>query len=92
MIAELVKLDIPEHIQQGLDAIRVYGNEGIHAGEINLNDDQDTVMFLFGLINIMVEELISRKKKIKDFYSKLPVSKIKGIANRDKSVKNTQKN
>jgi hypothetical protein len=84
MIGELVKKDIPEHVQQGLDAIRIYGNEGIHPSEIVLNDDGETVMFLFELINIMVEELITRKKKIRKFYSKLPVDKIKGILNRDK--------
>lgn len=84
MIGELVTKDIPEHIQQGLDAIRIYGNEGIHAGEIVLNDDQDTVMFLFELINIMVDELITKKKKIKSFYEKLPEGKLKGIFNRDK--------
>ncbi|MGP4060369.1 DUF4145 domain-containing protein [Halobacillus sp. H74] len=84
MIGELVKKEIPEHVQQGLDSIRVYGNEGIHPGEIDLNDDQDTVIFLFELINIMVEELIARKKKIKSFYSKLPPGKLKGINKRDR--------
>ncbi|AGK54893.1 DUF4145 domain-containing protein [Bacillus sp. 1NLA3E] len=90
MIAELVKKDIPEHIQQGIDAIRIYGNEGIHPGEIVLNDDQETVMFLFDLINIMVEELITRKKKIRKFYGKLPVDKIKGILNRDKVTEDSK--
>lgn len=84
MIGELVEKGIPQHIQQGLDAIRVFGNEGIHPGEIDLSDDQDTVMFLFELINIMAEELITRKKKISSFYSKLPIDKVKGILNRDK--------
>lgn len=84
MIGELVEKDIPEHIQQGLDSIRIYGNEGIHPGEISLNDNQDNVMFLFDLINIMVDELITRRKKIRSFYDKLPKGKIKGIMNRDK--------
>lgn len=84
MIGELVKKDIPAHVQQGLDAIRIYGNEGIHPGEIVLNDDQETVQFLFELINMMVDELITRRKKINSIYSKLPIDKIKGILNRDK--------
>ncbi|MFD1357644.1 DUF4145 domain-containing protein [Fictibacillus halophilus] len=84
MIGELVKQDIPQHVQQGLDAIRIYGNEGIHPGEIVINDDQETVQFLFELINLMVDELITRKKKIKSIYDKLPIDKIKGILNRDK--------
>lgn len=40
-------------------------------------------MFLFDLINIMVDELITRKKKIRAFYEKLPEGKIKGILRRD---------
>lgn len=84
MIGELVQKDIPEHIQQGLDAIRVYGNEGIHPGEIDLTDDESIVLFLFDLINIMVEELITKKKKIKSFYETLPAGKLQGIFNRDK--------
>lgn len=84
MIGELVKKGIPEHVQQGLDAIRVYGNEGIHPGEIALEDNDEIVMFLFELINIMVEELITKKRKIKSFYDKLPLGKLQGITNRDK--------
>ena len=88
MIASLVEEGIPEHIQQGLDAIRIYGNEGIHPGEIVLNDDRETVAYMFELANDMVEELITRKKKIRKVYSQIPVDKIKGIANRDKKVRN----
>lgn len=87
MIGQLVKKDIPEHIQQGLDAIRIYGNEGIHAGEIVLNDDHEIVEYLFDLINYMTEELITKKKKLKSFYSKLPLTKLQGILNRDKTAK-----
>ncbi|MBT2717960.1 DUF4145 domain-containing protein [Bacillus sp. ISL-57] len=85
MIGELVKKDIPEHIQKGLDAIRIYGNEGIHAGEIHLNDDQENIEYLFELINYMTEELITKKKKLSDFYSKLPLGKREGILKRDKT-------
>jgi len=87
MIAELVKNDIPEHIQQGLDSIRIYGNEGIHAGEIVLNEEPEVVLFLFELLNIMVEELITKRRRIKAFYDKLPASKLSGVINRDR-VKN----
>lgn len=83
MIGELVKKDIPLYVQQGLDSIRIYGNEGIHPGEINLNEEQETVLFLFELINIMIEELITRRKKINSFYSKLPKGKTEAVTIRD---------
>ncbi|MGE6721067.1 hypothetical protein ACQKGD_27600 [Peribacillus frigoritolerans] len=80
---------IPSHIQKGLDAIRIYRNEGIHPGEIVLNDDQEIVIYMFELINDMVEELISRRKKIQQADAKIPVDKIKSILNRDKKSKPT---
>jgi hypothetical protein len=85
MIADLVKAGIPDHIAQGLDIVRVYGNDGIHsAATIDLNDSQEDVMFLFELLNIMIDELITRKKKIASLFNKLPQDKLVGIANRDK--------
>ncbi|MGG3573891.1 DUF4145 domain-containing protein [Bacillus gobiensis] len=85
MIHQLVQKDIPDHIQQGLDAIRIYGNDGIHSGEIFMGDNQETVNYLFELVNYMTEELITKKKKIKSFYEKLPLSKIESILKRDKA-------
>ncbi|MEI2392198.1 DUF4145 domain-containing protein [Priestia megaterium] len=87
MIGALVEKGIPEHIQQGLDAIRIYGNEGIHPGDIILNENIETVIYLFELTNEMVEELIARKNKIRKFYGQIPAKKTEGIANRDKITK-----
>lgn len=87
MIGILVEKGIPDYIQQGLDTIRIYGNEGIHPGEIVLNDDQEIVIYMFELLNDMIEELISRKTKIRKAYAKIPADKIKGILNRDKNSK-----
>lgn len=49
-----------------------YENKEIHVAEIDMHDDRETVAFLFRLCNILVEELISKKKGIKDFYNALP--------------------
>jgi len=83
MIGSLVQQGIPEHIQQGLDSIRLYGNQGAHPGEIDLNDNSETVEYLFELLNIMVEELITRNQKISTFFSKLPEAKRQSIVRRD---------
>jgi len=72
MIGEMVKRDIPDHVQQGLDTLRYYGNKGIHLGEIDLNDNEEIVSFLFRLINTMVKELITEPKEIDSFYRELP--------------------
>lgn len=84
MIGLLVKKGIPEHIQQGLDTIRIYGNEGIHPSEIVVNEDEEFVFYMFELINDMIEELITRKNRIRQAYARIPAIKIKGILNRDK--------
>jgi len=54
MIGELVSKGTVTHIQNGLNALRFYGNKGIHFGEIDLNDDQEKVHYLFILINMLV--------------------------------------
>lgn len=82
-IGLLVEKGLPEEVQQALDIVRVIGNESVHPGELDLQDDQDTVLQLFDLINFIVEERISRKKKISSLFSRLPVGKRDGIEQRD---------
>jgi hypothetical protein len=83
MIGELVAQGIPAHIQKALDSIRLYGNHGIHTAEIVDEDDAEIGIFLFELINVIVKELITDKKKIEAFYSSFPASKLAAIAQRD---------
>jgi Domain of unknown function (DUF4145) len=53
-IKELVKKGLRVEIQQALDGVRVVGNESVHPGVMNLNDDRDTATTLFELVNIIV--------------------------------------
>lgn len=82
-VGALVAKGLDTHIQEALDAVRVIGNESVHPGEMDLKDDRETAVALFGLINLIVEDMISRKKRINAVYSKLPASKLKGIEGRD---------
>lgn len=83
-IGSLVNKGLPEEIQQALDIVRVIGNESVHPGELDLRDDQETALQLFELINFIIEERISRKKRISSLFSRLPEGKLKGIEARDK--------
>lgn len=83
MIGELVEQGIPKHIQKALDSIRLYGNQGIHTAEIIDEDDAEVGIFLFALVNRIVQDLITDKKQIDDFYSSFPASKLEAIAKRD---------
>lgn len=85
MIGELVESGtIPKHLQQALDSVRVIGNEAVHPGEIDLQDDAETVAVLFWLMNFIVEKAIAEPKEVERVYSGLPPGKLEGIAQRDK--------
>jgi len=82
-IASLVKKGLKPMVQQALDAVRVIGNEAVHPGTLDLKDDRDTALRLFGLVNIIAEQMISNPKHVQDLYEKLPESKRKAIEKRD---------
>lgn len=65
----------PIQITKALDTIRLAGNESVHPGEINLNEDPEYASFLFVLMNMICEESITRPKKLEEAYQKLPKSK-----------------
>src|SRR5699024_3229592 len=85
MISELVNKGIPDHIQQGLDIIRYYGNDSIHTAKINLEERKGTVLFLFKFCNMIVYELITKVKEIKSLYELIPYGVIDDIEKRDKT-------
>jgi hypothetical protein len=49
-----------------------------------LNDTPDVALQLFGLINIIVEDRITRPKEVEELYSKLPDGAKKAIEERDR--------
>jgi len=71
-IESLVTKGLAPMVRQALDALRVIGNEAVHPGTLNLNDDRDTAMRLFGLVNIIAEQMISSPKHIQELYDGLP--------------------
>lgn len=83
MIGELVTRGLSPMIQRALDVVRVIGNEAVHPGELDLRDDQVTAMQLFGLVNLIAEQMISQPKHVMALYGTLPPDKIAGIEQRD---------
>lgn len=83
-IKSLVKKGLPSTMQQALDSVRVIGNNAVHPGTIDLNDNVEISYALFGFINIICEVLISQPKKIREYYEKnLPENIRAGIDKRD---------
>jgi hypothetical protein len=83
-IKVLVAAGLDQHVQQALDVIRVTGNNAVHPLEMNLEDDQDSVLVLFEMINFIVEERISRPLKTQDRFANLPEKARLAIEKRDK--------
>ena len=86
-IASLVQKGLSTKVQQALDIVRVIGNEAVHPGQINLNDDPGIAQALFELVNVIVDEMISEPKKIDEIYRKLPPAKLDAIKRRDTQKK-----
>jgi hypothetical protein len=83
-IKNLVSKGLQPIMQQALDSVRVVGNNAVHPGQIDLKDDGDTALKLFGFINIIVTTLITQPKQIAEFYDNvIPEDSKAAIAKRD---------
>lgn len=83
-IGNLVKKGLNSKIQQALDFVRVVGNNAVHPGEINLDDNKDIALSLFKIINIIAQDMITNPKEIKDLYDSLvPEGAKEAIEKRD---------
>lgn len=84
-ISNLVKKGLPEKIQKALDAVRVIGNNAVHPGEINFDEDSSEISItLLQLINVIVDYVISQPKQINQIYETLPEAALKAIDKRNK--------
>lgn len=85
-IKSLVGKGLDLRIQRSLDLVRVIGNNAVHPGEINWKDNPEVATKLFGLVNYIVEDRISRPKEIDKLYDEnLTDDQKTGIENRDKT-------
>jgi hypothetical protein len=82
-IKNLVLKGLPPKVQEALDSVRVIGNESVHPGQLNLNDNREIATQLFKLVNFIATKLITEPKEIEDLYRSLPQSKLDGINKRD---------
>lgn len=86
-IAQLVKDGLDPLLVDALDVVRVMGNEAVHPGTIDLNDDREIAYRLFEIVNIIAEQMITNPKKIRELHSRLPQNKVEGIKERNRKIK-----
>jgi hypothetical protein len=82
-IGALVKLGLLPSVQQSLDSVRVIGNNAVHPGQIDLQDNDTVAMALFRLVNLIVTQMITGPKEAAAVYNSLPVGTLAAIAKRD---------
>ncbi len=77
---------ISPRVQKLMDTVRIVGNEAVHPGVLNLNDDRDLAIALFSFVNLIAEEAISIPKQADEIYARLPEAKRQAVAQRDNAV------
>jgi hypothetical protein len=82
-IGTLVKQGLSTHTQQSLDILRVTGNNAVHPGEVNLDENPRNVLTLFSFLNYILHDSYIRKL-LNDRYGDLPEGAKKQIEKRDK--------
>lgn len=90
-IQDLVDNGLDPLVQQMLDSVRVIGNDSVHPGQIDLRDDPQLLQSMFWLVNEIVDERISKPKRVDAIYATLPEDKRKRIEERDKRARTVKK-
>lgn len=88
---ELIHRGIPNHIIQYIDSCRIIGNNSVHPGEIDLNDNTELASFLFPIMNTVSEYLVSEKKKADQIFNSLPSGAILAVEKRNSGIINSER-
>ena len=67
-IKELVSNGLSPKIQQALDILRVVGNNAVHPGQIDIDDNSEIALKLFQILNFIADEMISKPKELEKLY------------------------
>ena len=82
-IKKFVKEGLDYRIQKSLDVLRITGNNAVHPGELDLDDNEDITFALFKFMNFIVEKMISEPKEINEFFNSMPEGAKEAIKKRD---------
>ncbi len=78
-IGELVEKGLPSRVLKAFDTIRIFGNESVHPGTVNLNDTPEVALALFTLLNMTVRYCITEEKELEAVRALTPATKRRNI-------------
>lgn len=68
-IKKMVDDGLPHAVERALDVVRVIGNNAVHPGYLDLKDDLDTATQLFGIMNYIVMDRITRPNELEKLFA-----------------------
>lgn len=74
-LVELVELGFPSRVLRAFDTIRIFGNESVHPGTLNLNDTPEVALALFKLLNLAVRHCITEEQELEEIRALTPATK-----------------
>lgn len=80
----VTKGKLKPEVQKAMDTLRIVGNNLVHAGELQMDDDVAMVGKMFELVNYIVYEMITRPNTHSAFFDMLPLQAKEAIERRDK--------
>ncbi|MEL7104923.1 MAG: DUF4145 domain-containing protein [Pseudomonadota bacterium] len=78
----LIDRGLDEEIAKPMHVLRIVGNESVHPGQIDVDDEPFIAEALFDLLNQIVEQMITKPRKREELWQKLPESKRKEVEER----------
>lgn len=76
---------LSKDVQKACDIIRITGNNAVHPGQLDIKDNADIVKASFELINVIVDELITRPKTMFALMNRMPEGAVEATERRDKT-------
>lgn len=78
-IGELLDKGLPSRVLKAFDTIRIFGNESVHPGTVNLSDTPEVALALFRLLNMAVRHCITEEKELEAIRALTPENKRRDI-------------
>lgn len=82
-IKKMVENGLSLRLQQAFDIVRITGNNAVHPLELNLDEKPELVTSMFKLVNMIVEEMITKPKELDNLFDHMPENAKQAIAKRD---------